>query len=98
MDSPQKGKNDYTASDVRVCNVCGLVKKTTDFALMKHAKQKQQDCCRVCAFMTQHNLVGWRHCECCGQDKPNIAFPKQHSRLKRCRPCTNQAVTVAELV
>jgi hypothetical protein len=81
--------------DVRICLVCGLLKGRTDFTLVRENKGK----CRACRLTKEQNMGG-RHCECCGQNKPMIAFPRNRvtKGLNQCRPCMKQAVTVNEIV
>lgn len=80
--------------DVRICLVCDLLKGRTDFILVRQNKGQ----CRVCRLVKEYNMGG-RHCECCGQNKPLVAFPRSHEKkgLNQCRPCMKQAVSVTEI-
>jgi hypothetical protein len=94
MEQASNEKRVYNG-DVRICTVCGVLKRRTEFPVMRRNKG-----CRLCCFMKEHNL-GWRHCECCGENKPIDVFPQHHPKqgaLQRCWSCMNQAVTVAEIV
>ena len=83
-----------TFGNVLVCHVCGLIKRRTDFPLLKRNKQET---CRVCSYMRENNL-GWKHCDGCGELKPKVAFSKKTKGMKRCRPCMNRVANVAEIV
>jgi hypothetical protein len=92
---PNESFKHETYGNVLVCHCCGLIKRRTDFPLLKRNKQ---ECCRVCSYMKENSL-GWKHCKCCGELKPKVAFSKTtKGMMKRCRPCMTRVTNVAEIV